>query len=543
MVAVMWLVEVYDAVGGDPDSAGIRPRDPDGLVGVPLSPFLHGSWGHLIGNTIPFVILGAAIAIGGLKRVAIVSVIVIVVGGLGTWLTRPSNTDPHRRQRHGVRVRRVPDRPRRLHPHRMAHHRRAGGDRRVRRDAGLRLRPDARACRGRAICSAPWAGSWPPGSSTAGVRPRPRGYGSPREEPRVDHRGRGLRARAGLRRLRRPGRSRRAHADRHRDAATAEATSTPTATASARGAKLRKIGDFDSPVFVTAPRGDRKVAVRGRAGRADHGRPQRAQALHAVPGHPRPGDLGRRAGPALDGLLARLRLERAVLRLLHRQATATSTSSSTSARAPTAPTRARRGPCSTWPTRSPTTTADCCCSGPAGTSTSAPATAAARGDQHGARGNAQNLGSLLGKILRIDPQGVRRRGRTRCRAATRSSAAAAPAARSTPTGCATRGASRSTAATATSRSATSARTRSRRSTSCATGAARTSAGAPFEGRSRYTPGESAPGAVEARHPALPQQGQLLDHRRRRGARPRRCAGSTAATCSATSAAGGSSRPG
>ena len=92
MVAVMWLVEVYDAVGGDPDSAGIRPRDPDGLVGVPLSPFLHGSWGHLIGNTIPFVILGAAIAIGGLKRVAIVSVIVIVVGGLGTWLTRPNNS-------------------------------------------------------------------------------------------------------------------------------------------------------------------------------------------------------------------------------------------------------------------------------------------------------------------------------------------------------------------------------------------------------------------------------------------------------------------
>jgi membrane associated rhomboid family serine protease len=92
MVAVMWLVEVYDAIGGDPDSAGIRPRDPDGLVGVPLSPFLHGSWGHLIGNTIPFVILGAAIAIGGLVRVAIVSGIVIVVGGLGTWLTAPTNT-------------------------------------------------------------------------------------------------------------------------------------------------------------------------------------------------------------------------------------------------------------------------------------------------------------------------------------------------------------------------------------------------------------------------------------------------------------------
>ena len=72
------------------------------------------------------------------------------------------------------------------------------------------------------------------------------------------------------------------------------------------------------------------------------------------------------------------------------------------------------------------------------------------GDQHGARGNAQNLGSLLGKILRIDPRAVRRAARTRCRPTTRSPAAAARAARSTPTACATRGASRSTAAPATS---------------------------------------------------------------------------------------------
>jgi membrane associated rhomboid family serine protease len=92
MVALMWLVEVYDAVGGNPDGEGIRPRDPDGLVGVVASPFLHGSWGHLIGNTIPFVVLGLAIAIGGLARVAAVSGIVALVGGLGTWLTAPSNS-------------------------------------------------------------------------------------------------------------------------------------------------------------------------------------------------------------------------------------------------------------------------------------------------------------------------------------------------------------------------------------------------------------------------------------------------------------------
>jgi membrane associated rhomboid family serine protease len=92
MVALMWLVEVFDAVGGNPDAEGIRPRDPDGLVGVVASPFLHGSWGHLIGNTVPFVVLGLAIAIGGLARVAAVTGIVALVGGLGTWLTAPSNS-------------------------------------------------------------------------------------------------------------------------------------------------------------------------------------------------------------------------------------------------------------------------------------------------------------------------------------------------------------------------------------------------------------------------------------------------------------------
>ena len=92
MVAVMWLVEVYDAVGGDPDAEGIRPRNADGLIGVVASPFLHGSWGHLIGNTIPFIVLGMAIALGGLARVAAVTAIVALVGGLGTWLTAPSNS-------------------------------------------------------------------------------------------------------------------------------------------------------------------------------------------------------------------------------------------------------------------------------------------------------------------------------------------------------------------------------------------------------------------------------------------------------------------
>ncbi len=92
MAAVMWLVEVVDLVAGDLDGAGIRPRDPEGLVGVVVSPFLHGGFGHLIGNTVPFLLLGAGIAFGGLVRVALVTGIVGLVAGLGTWLTAGAGT-------------------------------------------------------------------------------------------------------------------------------------------------------------------------------------------------------------------------------------------------------------------------------------------------------------------------------------------------------------------------------------------------------------------------------------------------------------------
>jgi len=92
MVILMWLVETIDMVAGNLDGAGIHPRDPEGLVGIAASPFLHSGFAHLIGNTIPFVVLGLAIAVGGLVRTLAVVGIVAVIGGLGTWLTAPSNT-------------------------------------------------------------------------------------------------------------------------------------------------------------------------------------------------------------------------------------------------------------------------------------------------------------------------------------------------------------------------------------------------------------------------------------------------------------------
>jgi membrane associated rhomboid family serine protease len=93
MVALMWATEIVDQIGlGDLDRYGIHPRDVDGLPEIVSAPFLHVGFGHLISNTVPFFVMGAAIALGGLARVALVTTIVTLVSGLGTWLIASSDS-------------------------------------------------------------------------------------------------------------------------------------------------------------------------------------------------------------------------------------------------------------------------------------------------------------------------------------------------------------------------------------------------------------------------------------------------------------------
>ncbi len=93
MAAVMWIGEVVDAVSGlRLDQYGIEPRDADGLVGIVAAPFLHAGLGHVAANTVPFLLLGLLIALGGALRVVLVTAIVAIVGGLGTWLLAPASS-------------------------------------------------------------------------------------------------------------------------------------------------------------------------------------------------------------------------------------------------------------------------------------------------------------------------------------------------------------------------------------------------------------------------------------------------------------------
>jgi membrane associated rhomboid family serine protease len=93
IVALMWLIEVINSLDSNNlDSDGIHARDIGRLWGIFTAPFLHVSFAHLIANTVPFVFMGLIIALRGAVRLALITLIVIVIGGLGTWLIAPAHS-------------------------------------------------------------------------------------------------------------------------------------------------------------------------------------------------------------------------------------------------------------------------------------------------------------------------------------------------------------------------------------------------------------------------------------------------------------------
>jgi membrane associated rhomboid family serine protease len=93
MAAAMWVVEVVDSLDGHRlDRDGIVPRSVSHLYGIVFAPLLHASFGHLIANMIPFVLLGLTIALTSAVRVVAVTAIVALASGVGTWLTAPAGS-------------------------------------------------------------------------------------------------------------------------------------------------------------------------------------------------------------------------------------------------------------------------------------------------------------------------------------------------------------------------------------------------------------------------------------------------------------------
>jgi membrane associated rhomboid family serine protease len=90
IVAFMWLVEAINTIDSNGlDNDGIYARNISRFWGILTSPFIHASFQHLTDNTIPFLFLGAIIALHGARRLALVTGFIILIGGFGTWLISP----------------------------------------------------------------------------------------------------------------------------------------------------------------------------------------------------------------------------------------------------------------------------------------------------------------------------------------------------------------------------------------------------------------------------------------------------------------------
>jgi membrane associated rhomboid family serine protease len=88
LVGTMWAVMLINTMffQGQLNSFGIAPHNLVGLRGILFAPFLHANFPHLISNTLPFITLGWLVMLWETSDLLVVTVISMLVGGIGTWI-------------------------------------------------------------------------------------------------------------------------------------------------------------------------------------------------------------------------------------------------------------------------------------------------------------------------------------------------------------------------------------------------------------------------------------------------------------------------
>ncbi len=87
LIACLYLIHILNwSIGFRLNYLGIYPRKLFGLPGIIFCPFLHGDFNHLFFNSIPLFVMVSFVLLNGMATFICVSVIVILLGGLGVWL-------------------------------------------------------------------------------------------------------------------------------------------------------------------------------------------------------------------------------------------------------------------------------------------------------------------------------------------------------------------------------------------------------------------------------------------------------------------------
>ena len=86
-VALLWLIHIAFALGGwSPSVLGVRPGELAGLLGVLTAPLVHGSWGHLMGNSAALLVLASALIYGTPHAARIALPVIWLASGVAVWL-------------------------------------------------------------------------------------------------------------------------------------------------------------------------------------------------------------------------------------------------------------------------------------------------------------------------------------------------------------------------------------------------------------------------------------------------------------------------
>jgi len=92
-LALLWIVEAVEQVTrGSLLWLGISPRQLEDLPQIYTAPLVHLDWQHLMGNSVPFFLLGLVILLSGVWRWLVSTFASLTSSGLAVWLLSPPNT-------------------------------------------------------------------------------------------------------------------------------------------------------------------------------------------------------------------------------------------------------------------------------------------------------------------------------------------------------------------------------------------------------------------------------------------------------------------
>ena len=90
LIAIIWII--WLVFGHNAISYGIHPRDFSSLRGILFASFIHGSYAHIISNTLPLFVLTWALSVF-YKRIWLVTwLLTTITGGALVWIFARANT-------------------------------------------------------------------------------------------------------------------------------------------------------------------------------------------------------------------------------------------------------------------------------------------------------------------------------------------------------------------------------------------------------------------------------------------------------------------